>query len=68
MPTAPGAHLLGVDRGMEPREEGEVALSSASAIPQDWHHHGGRRWARAEGSSPGPRRANNSRLGRPLAL
>ena len=54
MPTAPGSHLLGVDRGMEPREEGEVALSSASAMPQDWHHHGGSRRARTEGTRQGP--------------
>lgn len=34
MPTAPGSHLLGVDRGMEPQEQGGVALSSASAMPK----------------------------------
>lgn len=34
MPTAPGSHLLGVDRGMEPQEQGGVALGSASAMPK----------------------------------
>jgi hypothetical protein len=34
MPTAPGSHLLGVDWGMEPQEQGGVALSSASAMPK----------------------------------
>lgn len=34
MPTALGSHLLGVDEGMEPREQGGVALGSASAMPE----------------------------------
>lgn len=34
MPTALGSRLLGVDEGMEPQEQGGVALGSASAVPQ----------------------------------
>lgn len=34
MPTAPGSHLLGVDGGMEPQEQGGVALGSASSMPE----------------------------------
>lgn len=34
MPTALGSHLLGVDEGMEPQEQGGVALGSASAVPE----------------------------------
>lgn len=34
MPIAPGSHLLGVDGGMEPQEQGGVAVSSASAMPE----------------------------------
>lgn len=34
MPTALGSHLLGVGEGMEPQEQGGVALSLASAMPE----------------------------------
>lgn len=34
LPTAPGSHLLGVDGGMEPQEQGAVALGSASAMSE----------------------------------
>ena len=37
MPTALGSRLLGVDEGMEPQEQGGVALGSASAMPEALH-------------------------------
>lgn len=58
MPTALGSRLLGVDEGMEPREQGGVALGSASAMPEALP---GTIREGEGGIMPGPRRAAGSR-------
>lgn len=58
MPTALGSRLLGVDEGMEPQEQGGVALGSASARPEALpatvrEAEGGRREQAGEQPAPG---------------
>lgn len=66
MPTALGSHPLGVDEGMEPREQGGVALGSASAMPEALP---GTIGEGERGCVPGPRKAAGPRaLGDPNVL